>query len=270
MIKFQYKDSWMLIICFLFFSTVFGQNDILTQISTIDALLNGIYEGETTIQALGERGDFGIGTFNGLDGEMVVLDGHFYQVTSNGTVHIPSPEIKTPFAAVTFFETDKKQQLGTGIDFQIFQREMDDLIPTQNIFYAIMIKGIFKTIQTRSVPKQVEPYPLLSDIVNSQPVFDFENVEGIIVGFRCPPYISSIAVPGYHLHFLTNDRKSGGHVLDFTVDEAVLEIDETHQFFMFLPESQDFYNLDLTINREEELKKVEQASPDMEAENGNP
>ncbi|MBN2028960.1 acetolactate decarboxylase [bacterium] len=252
----------MIIVCLLLLSNLFAQHDVLTQVFTIDALLNGLYDGETTIQELAEWGDFGIGTFNALDGEMVAVDGYFYQVTSTGTVQIPSPEIKTPFATMTFFESDSRHDLQPRLDFHTFESVMDSLIPTQNIFYAIRIKGSFCAVQTRSVPKQIPPYRMLSDITASLPVFHLEDVKGLVVGFRCPPFVTGINVPGYHLHFLTEDRKAGGHVLDFVIQEAVLEIDEIRQFFMILPEDETFYQLDLTIDREEELNQVERAIPD--------
>jgi acetolactate decarboxylase len=251
----------------MIFSSLWGQHDVLTQISTIDALLNGLYEGQISLTELEKRGNFGIGTFDALDGEMVAVDGQFYQVTSEGSVQIPSMDLKTPFAAVTFFETDNRYLLSTNADFPVVQKEIDDLIPTKNIFFAIRITGSYRRVQTRSVPRQTRPYKMLTEITSNQPVFNFENVEGIIVGFRSPPYVTGINVPGYHLHFLTHDRKAGGHVLDFTVDEAVLEIDETRQFFMILPEDPEFNGLDLTINREDELEEVEQAPSELDDKN---
>ncbi len=253
----------MIIVCLLTLSNLFAQHNVLTQVSTIDALLNGLYEGETTIRKLEEWGDFGIGTFNGLDGEMVAVDGRFYRVTSQGTVQMVSPDIKTPFATVTFFETDSRYILQQGLDFRTFESVMDSLLPTQNIFYAIQIKGSFQTVQTRSVPKQTPPYRMLSDIISSMPVFRLENVKGVIVGFRCPPFVTGINVPGYHLHFITEDRKAGGHVLDFTIQEAVMEVDEIRQFTMWLPVDERFDHLDLTIDREEELNQVERFSDEV-------
>ena len=251
-----YRLLFVLILLFSL-SSVLAQEDILTQVSTIDALLNGIYEGEITLNELKQYGDFGLGTFNYLDGEMVFLDGRFYQITSEGIAKIPDSNTKTPFAAVTFFEADQELQLRSGMDYQTFIKEMDNIIPTLNIFYAIRIKGLFQAVKTRSVPKQEKPYQPLTDIVKTQPVFNFENLKGIIVGFRCPTYVKGINVPGYHLHFLTADGKAGGHVLDFTLQRASLEIDQTSEFFMILPHDKYFYNMDLSLDKEEDLKKVE-------------
>jgi acetolactate decarboxylase len=231
--------------------------DTLTQISTIDALMEGIYDGETTLESLKKSGDFGLGTFNGLNGEMVFLDGVFYRITARGTVELPDIGTKTPFAAVTFFEPDRTIPLEAGLDFLEFAARTDKLLPTLNTFYAVKITGSFSLIRARSVPSQQKPYRLLSEVVKTQPVFDLKNVQGTIVGFRCPPYVKGINVPGYHLHFLSADRSKGGHVLAFSVEKATMEIDDTTEFFMILPSDKAFYEADLTVNREKDLKAVE-------------
>ncbi|WP_435546997.1 acetolactate decarboxylase [Desulfobacterium sp. N47] len=133
----------------------------------------------------------------------------------------------------------------------------DEMIPTPNIFHAIKIKGIFKTVKTRSVPKQSKPYRPLKEIVNTQPTFRFNNIRGTIAGFRCPSYVKNINVAGYHLHFLTEDGKTGGHVLEFTVGKAVLEIDETSGFSLLLPENKAFYDADLSLDKQTDPEEVE-------------
>src|SRR4028118_424870 len=76
----------------------------LFQTSTIDALLHGEYDGDVDFEELGGRGDFGLGTLEALDGEMVALDGGFYQVKADGRAYEIEPRARTPFAVVTFFE----------------------------------------------------------------------------------------------------------------------------------------------------------------------
>ncbi len=231
--------------------------DTLTQISTIDALMTGVYDGDTTLASLKEKGDFGLGTFNTLDGEMILLDGRFYRVTATGTVEQPDHATKTPFAAVTFFEPDLTFPLDKGLNFEQLTARTDRLLPTLNVFYALKITGTFQIVTTRSVPSQKKPYKPLSEVVKTQPVFTMRNIEGTIVGFRCPSYVKGINVSGYHLHFLTADRKAGGHVLDFKVEKATMELDETREFLLILPSDKAFFSADLATDREKELKAVE-------------
>jgi acetolactate decarboxylase len=234
-----------------------ADSDVLTQVSTIDALMTGIYDGETTLAALLRQGDFGIGTFNSLDGEMVLLEGQVYRVTGTGSVERPPLGTKVPFAAVTFFKADRKIPLAAGLTMAQFISETDRLLPTPNVFYAIRISGTFENVKTRSVPRQEKPYRPLTEVVKTQPEFDLKNVRGTMVGFRCPSYVKGVNVPGYHLHFITADAKAGGHVLDFKVQKAITEIDDTNQFFLMLPSDSSFYKADLAVDREKELSAAE-------------
>ena len=204
-----------------------AEGETLAQISMIDALLNGLYDGVVTFGTLKQYGDFGIGTFAGLDGEMVGFDGNFYQINADGIAYPVSDSMETPFASVTFFDTDRKEQLSKEMDYQQLEQFLDGILPTSNIFYAIRIEGTFSYIKTRSVPRQEKPYPPLAEVTKDQPMFVFNDVEGTIVGFRCPVYAGGLNVPGYHLHFLTKNRDGGGHVLEVKVQEANAFVDYT-------------------------------------------
>lgn len=235
-----------------------AQRETLVQISTIDALLSGVYDGVMTFGILRGYGDLGIGTFAGLDGEMMGFDGNFYQVKADGIAYPVSDSMETPFASVTFFDVDRKEQLPEGMNYEQLEEFLDEMLLTSNIFYAIEIEGTFSYMKTRSVPRQEKPYPPLVEVTKNQPVFEFNDVEGTIVGFRCPAYVSGVNVPGYHLHFLTKSKDVGGHVLEFKVEEAVASVDYTSEFLMILPgENSDFYKIDLTQDKQEELEEVE-------------
>lgn len=232
--------------------------ETLTQVSTINALMAGVYDGVMSSGQLRGYGDFGIGTFDKLDGEMIVLDGNVYQVRADGIAYAVADTVSTPFAAVTYFDTDLQQNLASGMNLAEFHKYLDGIVPTANTFYAIRIEGTFNYVKTRSVPAQEKPYPVLSEVTQKQSVFEFNDASGTIVGFKCPQYVNGVNVPGYHLHFLTADRKAGGHVLEFTVQEATVSVDETSNFLMLLPgEGSDFYKIDLTGDKQAELEKAE-------------
>ncbi len=243
--------------CVFAVAPCFAGEDTITQVSTIDALMTGVYDGPTTLGELGTKGDFGLGTFGTLDGEMILLDGVFYQVTATGAVLKPGPGVTTPFAAVTFFKADRKLPLKKGATFKSFTAETEKAFPTRNAFYAVMVKGMFKMVKARSVPAQKKPYRPLTEVVKTQPVFDLTDVAGTMVGFWCPSFVKGVNVPGYHLHFLRADGKQGGHVLDFVIDKAILEIDDTRELSLVLPDDDAFDKADLERNREKDLKAVE-------------
>jgi acetolactate decarboxylase len=219
--------------------------DILFQVSTIEALSKGVYDGDVNFRDLKQHGDFGIGTFDGLDGEMVALAGEFYQIKADGKAYAVEDTMMTPFAIVTFFESDKAVSLDKTFSLEQLEQYLDNLLPTKNIFYAIKVDGVFDYIKTRSVPKQDKPYPSLAEALKEQSILESRDVTGTMVGFWCPDYVEGLNVPGYHFHFITRDRKAGGHLLDCQTQNVKIEIDHTSRFFMTLPGSEEFYKLDL-------------------------
>jgi acetolactate decarboxylase len=256
------RASYLLIIIFLVLSfsgcsNLHKNRDVLYQTSTINALLEGVYDGDITFHELKEHGDFGLGTFHALDGEMIALDGDFYQIKSDGKAYPVDAAIKTPFAVVTFFEPDQTFSIDNKLDYKDLEDYLDKLLPTENIFYAIRLKGTFSYIKARSVPKQKKPYPPLVEAAKHQIIFEFHDVKGVIVGFRLPQYMKGINVPGYHLHFITDDRKAGGHLLACIIKNVHVEIDYTNNFYMVLPEKDAFYNVNLTKDKQKQLNKIE-------------
>ncbi len=219
--------------------------DILFQASTINALLQGVYDGEVTFGELAGHGDFGIGTFNQLDGEMLGLDGTYYRIRADGKVYPVDSAMKTPFAAVTFFDSDRVYQLGREVDYDGLKAFLDGCRTSGNLFSAIRIDGTFAYIKTRSVPRQTPPYPQLVEVIKDQPIFEFSNVKGSILGFYCPDFVQGINVPGYHFHFVTEDRSGGGHLLACRVSGARVEMDDTSGFYMVLPQGAGFSRADL-------------------------
>ncbi|MFA6130061.1 MAG: acetolactate decarboxylase [Candidatus Omnitrophota bacterium] len=248
------KPYLLFLIVFVF--TLLGcshlpDREVLYQASTIQALSAGDYDGQETLRALKRHGDFGLGTFQGLEGEMVVLDGLFYQVKVDGRVHPVNEAAGIPFAQMTFFNTDKTFTVDHELSYADLGGYLDKLLSSKNIFYAVKISGMFKYIKTRSVPKQAKPYPGLDQAVKEQKVFEFHNIKGTVVGFRSPEYSKNFSVGGYHLHFISQDRLSGGHLLDFQASNLKIEIDETADFYLSLPTNEEFLNLNLNA---EEVK----------------
>lgn len=220
----------------------------LFQYSTLSTLTAGVYDGEMTFGELKQHGDLGLGTFNTLDGEMVEVDHQFYEVKSDGVAYPVSDDMKAPFAEVTYFGADQTVEVTDPLDCSHLQSLLGGRLPSLNVPYALKITGVFATLKTRSVPKQTKPYPPLADVVKTQATFDFSNVSGVMVGFRLPSYMSGVGAAGYHLHFLTDDRKAGGHVLSCQVKKVTVEIDTLSDLNMVLPSDPAFYKVDLSTS----------------------
>lgn len=229
----------------------------LFQTSTIQALMNGVYDGDYSFGELHHHGDFGLGTTDHLDGEMVALDGRFYQVKSDGQVYPVTDAMKTPFGEVVFFKADKTQDLRQPLDLKGLKKYLLNLMSSDNFPYAIKITGAFDYIKTRSVPRQERPYPPLAEVVKHQKVFEFRQVAGDIVGFYHPKYLAGVNVPGFHLHFLTRDRRAGGHLLDCRIKEVRVQLARLHEFELRLPGIAAFSKTDLNGDRKQEIDKVE-------------
>jgi acetolactate decarboxylase len=229
----------------------------LFQTSTINALLEGIYDGDMPVATLRQHGDFGLGTVNGLDGEMVQLDGQVFQVRSDGKARRVPDEARVPFADTTFFDADRSVTVEKPLSFKEMTTYIDTLLPSRNIFYAIRIEGTFGYVKTRSVPRQAKPYPRLAEVVKTQPTFEFRSQPGVMVGFWTPNYAAGLNVPGYHFHFLTADRTGGGHVLDCTLGQVKISIDDLPRFSLDLPRTREFRAAVLDTDRGSELNTVE-------------
>ncbi len=229
----------------------------LYQVSTISALMEGAYEGVETCGDLLKKGDFGLGTFDALDGEMIALDGRIYRISANGKAAEVQADEKSPFAAVTFFRPGQPFSFSRPLAMREFEKYLDGRLPSKNIFYAVRMDGEFSYVKTRSVPRQSKPYARLIDVVKKQPVFEFRNVKGTLVALRCPEYVERLNVAGYHFHFITAGRDAGGHVLEFRPAAVRVEIAEIRDLKLVLPKG-GFDYLDLTGGgKSGEIYKIE-------------
>ena len=230
--------------------------DTLFQTSTISALMKGVYDGNMTVGQLRPYGDFGLGTFQALNGEMLELDSIFYRANLDGSITVVPDDTITPFAVVTFLDNDKVISVNQQMDLNQLQSYVDGQLASQNLFYAVKIEGKFSYMKTRSVPEQTKPYPPLTEAVKHQQVTEFHDVEGTIIAFRCPPYVDGVNVPGYHCHFIDKARKMGGHVLDLQTTDVKITIDDTANFVMELPGTQGFYKVNLGTGAPAGLQQV--------------
>lgn len=207
----------------------------LYQYSTLDALCAGVYDGQLSCRQLLSQGDIGLGTLNHLDGEMIVVDGTAYQVTLDGEVHIIPSDAMIPFAAVTEFSADESFTLEGEYTAEELYSAIDARLKTLNRPCAMRVSGRFSVMQTRSVPAQKQPYMPITEAIAHQQVFEMEQVTGDMVGFRLPEYMAKTNAAGYHMHFLTQGKDAGGHVLDCLTQEVTVSIDFCDSYLVELP-----------------------------------
>jgi acetolactate decarboxylase len=217
------------------------------QTSTMAALLDGIYDGEMTIAELLTHGDFGLGTFNHLDGEMVVLDGVCHHLRSDGSASVADPGDRTPFAAVTWFTPETTIPMPGPAGHDVVIAVIDEAIKTTNLMQAIRIDGTFSHVKTRTVAAQTPPYPPLTTATADEPISEFREAAGTLAGYRTPDYEQGISVAGYHLHFIDQARAHGGHALDFGLSHGQIAISTSSDLHLSLPRTDAFLKANMSV-----------------------
>jgi acetolactate decarboxylase len=231
---------------------------VLFQASTIGALLDGAFDGDLSFAELAEHGDLGLGTLNHLDGEMIALDGEFFRADVDGAVNPVGPEEKTPFAVVTNFAPSVEMTLGQPLAQADLLERIDALVPAGSPSCTVRIDGRFELVRARSVPRQEPPYRPLTEVVADQHVFELEDVAGTMLGFRFPAWVEGIEVAGYHLHFVSDDRTRGGHVLDSRAGAgARLRVDPSDDLHVELPPAIELADPDLAAATHEAIARAE-------------
>jgi acetolactate decarboxylase len=230
---------------------------VLFQASTIGALLDGAFDGDLSFSELAEHGDLGLGTLNRLDGEMIALDGEFFRADVDGAVSPIAATAKTPFAVVTRFEPEIDEQIERQLVHAELLARLDALVPDGASSCAIRLDGRFELIRARSVPAQSQPYRPLTEVVADQHVFELDDVTGTMLGFRFPAYAEGIEVGGYHLHFISADRRRGGHVLDSRSDGLRVRLDPSNDLHVELPPRIELADPDLAAATHAAIARAE-------------
>lgn len=236
---------------------------VMYQVSTLQALAKGDFYGNATIGELLEHGDTGLGTFKAVDGEMIVLDGECYRAKADGTVQKAGAEDSTPFASVTFFDKQQSFELSGATTMQEFLALMNAKVKSTgaNSIYACRVDGSFSEVYARSEMEQKEePYKTFAKVLETdQREFVFNNVSGSLVAVYFPEYMDGLNVPGWHVHFISDDRTMGGHVFDFTMLKGSVAFGATEGFTFTIPTTNYFQSLKLTDVSQEEIASVEKA-----------
>ncbi|HPM79500.1 MAG TPA: acetolactate decarboxylase [Candidatus Anammoximicrobium sp.] len=232
-------------------------NDSIYLCAPVNALVEGLFEQNVPLAEIKQHGDFGLGTFNDLDGEMVLLDGAVYQITAAGQVHVIEDEqTRTPFACVTNYRPISHDELDQELTYDAFLDWLVRLLPSPNLFYALRIEGEFASIKARSVPKQ-ENYRTLVEVAREQALFQFDNASGTLVGFFTPTFMASLSVPGLHLHFLSADFRSGGHLLECRPRKVRVGVQFISRLELALPLSLDYLTWDFRRDTRQDLHQAE-------------
>lgn len=220
--------------------------------SVVSSLMEGIGDSGIPYKALIHHGDHGLGTFRRMAGEMICLDGSVYQMKSDGSIVAIDPSAGTdvaPFAMVTRF----RPTLTTGITFsnkQDLSDVMTKLFPkTKNHYLAFRIDGTFSKIAVRTADGQKYKHEKLRELHKRQTTYEFTDIRGSLVGFRSPEFLQGVSVAGDHLHFISDERDRGGHVLDCAAGgEVQFSGAVMSTIHLQLPEDDEYNEAELTLD----------------------
>ena len=235
--------------------------DTLYQASTLNALMLGQYDGVITAKEFLSYGDTGLGTVDKLNGEMIILDGEAYQIKGDGTVHPVSEDETIPFGVVGRLDASAEVRVDTPIEsiseLEVLLDEKSGKLDHPNRIYMIRLDGTFSYMKARSVPAQEKPYPPLGEVTANQNEFEFKEVEGTIIGVYFPDFLSDLNMHGWHMHFVSDDRTKGGHLLEASVTSGILYVDPMNRFNLLMPDNSDFAESSLGTDMRDEIQEVE-------------
>ena len=238
-----------------------ADREVIAQVALLQSLAQGYFGGTITAGELRALGDTGIGTFEGLNGEMILLDGTIYQALGDGrVVVVPDTEI-IPFANVTFFDEDIAVKLSDIADKAALEKALNRAVRENgaNSFYMVKLHTKFPSILFRSEYGSQAPYPTLVEALkDKQTEFAEKNIKGTLVGLYCPNYMGELNSVGWHFHFISDDKKKGGHILELSVKSGVAQLDRTDKFTMVLHNDKKFHDINLAKDMRADIRSAEQ------------
>lgn len=236
--------------------------ETIYQVALLQSLTMGYFDNVVSVKELKTHGDTGIGTFTGLDGEMIVLDGVVYRANRDCKINVMSDKEGVPFSNVTFFEKDFSLKLKDVADKDSLEKILNEAVDKngRNNFYMIKLSGTFNEILVRSESRAEEPYPTLVEALKTQNEVTRQNIDGTIVGLYCPDFMSSLNTTGWHFHFISSDKNFGGHVLGLNLKSGEAQFDKTDAFRMNLPKKKNFNELNFNVDLKEDIRKAEKDS----------
>lgn len=232
------------------------------QVSTLQALMLGYSRPVISVSELLSHGNTGLGTFEDVDGEMIVLDGKCYRATEKGNVVLAEAEKGVPFSAVCNMNEGRTFELGAFKTIDDLKNKLNLLIEEGfglNSMHMVRIDGDFELIDARSESPYKSMHVSLKDILGkTQEAFQFHNLKGSLVCVYFPDYMDGINAPGWHLHFLSEDKKLGGHVFEIIMKSGKGFLNKINDIELKLPKEPVFDTYSLKKASGDDIKAVEQ------------
>lgn len=193
------------------------------------------------------HGNFGVGEFENLRGELFAMDNEFYELRADGTAHLAADGDWLNVTFLTFFEPEETLRVESPLSFKVdgtpTERDLSvwlsSQLPSPDSFYSMSVVGDFENVVVSAIPEQSRPYLPFSEARKLRQEHVVEKQPGRMVAYFTPNYLGCVGVPGLHFHFLNDARTKGGHVERFTVNKAVIRVQRITRLDLGFPEIQN-------------------------------
>lgn len=232
------------------------------QVSTLQSLALGYTRAVMTVGELMQHGETGLGTFEDVNGEMIVIDRKCYRAMDDGRVTEAGDERGVPFASVAYMDNCQEFELSGDYTMESLKAELNNRIEEDfglNSMHVIQIHGTFEKIYARSELPYRAHHVTLKDMLDiTQTSFEFSNIRGSLVGVYYPDYMDGINAAGWHLHFVNDERNKGGHVYEIKMTSGKVRLAKKTRIDIQLPKDPAFDTYSLKSASKDEIKQVEQ------------
>ena len=232
------------------------------QVSTLQALALGYTKPVIKVEDLLMHGNTGLGTFEDVNGEMIVVDGHCYRASETGAVSEVPLYTGVPFASVASISGGRTKAIEAMDDIDKLKEFLDltiEEIFALNSMHMVRIDGEFTRIKARSEEPYRSHHVTLKDILDkTQRDFEFTDTKGTLVCVYYPDFMDGINAPGWHLHYLSEDRREGGHVFGIDMKSGTATFMRLTSIEIKLPDEPAFDTYSLRSASMGDIKKVEQ------------
>ncbi|MCP2635207.1 acetolactate decarboxylase [Microbacterium sp. HD4P20] len=232
----------------------------VTQFAVLDALLAGAYESGLAVADVRKLGDFGIGCCEHLGGEVVILDGDVFECTVDDRPGRMVDDQVLPFVVACQLPAVSAQPIARA-DLAAFTDGIEKGLASPNLFHAVRVDGVFAAVRIRVTPRQERPFQPLAEVTSGQIETVVTDTRGTLVGFWTPRIYQGISVAGVHMHFISEDRSIGGHVLDVNIAKGHMKFAAHSRFNLRLPTDEHFLRTELTHDEDHRIVAVEGGRP---------
>ncbi|MEE3449813.1 MAG: acetolactate decarboxylase [Acutalibacteraceae bacterium] len=241
-----------------------ANNVKMYQISTLQALAMGHTRSVIDVAELKKHGNTGLGTYEGVNGEMIVVDGQCFRAKDNGSVVPADDDMGVPFASICNFagsiHFDIKEMCSIEDVKTLLNIKIEELFGL-NSMHMVKIDGEFDEIDARSEEEYHAIHVSLKDMLQkTQRSFRFDRLSGTLVCVYYPDFMDGINVSGWHIHFISDDRQKGGHVFELKMTSGHAQLDKISTIEIKLPTDPVFDTYSLKEASDDDIKKVEQGT----------